>query len=382
MANNPYKNKVVYNGTTLIDLTGDTVTPSVLMEGYTAHDASGALITGTASGGGVVISDTTDSHGGTIREITTANVITLGSKSITANGTYTASTDNLTGYNTVTVNVGGGGISLQSKSVDPTESIQTVTADSGYDGLSSVEVGAISPTYVGSNITRRSSSDLTASGATVSVPSGYYASNASKAIASGSATTPATTITANPSISVSSSGLITATASASKSVTPTVSAGYVSSGTSGTVTVSGSNTQQLTTQAAKTVTPSETSQTAVASGVYTTGTVTVGAISTTYVGSGVTRQEAKTITPTKSSQTAVASGVYTTGAVTVAAIPAQYITTTDATASAADIASGETAYVNGSKVTGTLTFATYYTGSSTPSASQGSDGDIYLKVVT
>lgn len=48
---NTYKNKVVYNGTTLIDLTEDTVTASTLMQGYTAHDKSGALITGTATGG-------------------------------------------------------------------------------------------------------------------------------------------------------------------------------------------------------------------------------------------------------------------------------------------------------------------------------------------
>lgn len=48
---NTYKNKVVYNGTTLIDLTADTVTASTLMQGYTAHDKSGALITGTATGG-------------------------------------------------------------------------------------------------------------------------------------------------------------------------------------------------------------------------------------------------------------------------------------------------------------------------------------------
>ena len=42
-------NKVVYGGTTLIDLTNDTVTAENLMEGYTAHDASGALIIGEAS---------------------------------------------------------------------------------------------------------------------------------------------------------------------------------------------------------------------------------------------------------------------------------------------------------------------------------------------
>lgn len=48
---NPYVNKVTVNNSTVIDLTSDTVTPSVLMQGYTAHDASGASIVGTATGG-------------------------------------------------------------------------------------------------------------------------------------------------------------------------------------------------------------------------------------------------------------------------------------------------------------------------------------------
>lgn len=49
MASNPYYNKVVNaeTGTTLVDLTADTVDAAHLAEGYTAHDASGAPITGT-----------------------------------------------------------------------------------------------------------------------------------------------------------------------------------------------------------------------------------------------------------------------------------------------------------------------------------------------
>lgn len=90
----------------------------------------------------------------------------------------------------------------------------------------------------------------------------------------GSASTPATTITANPTISVNASGLITASVSGSKSVTPTVSAGYVSSGTSGTVSVNGGNTQQLTTQTAQTIMPTTSDQT-IASGKYLTGTQTI-----------------------------------------------------------------------------------------------------------
>lgn len=47
MLNNKYINKVVINDTTLLDLTEDSVTPKTLVEGATAHDKSGAAITGT-----------------------------------------------------------------------------------------------------------------------------------------------------------------------------------------------------------------------------------------------------------------------------------------------------------------------------------------------
>lgn len=41
--------KVVYGGKTLIDLTADTVTADKLLSTYTAHDKSGAPITGTCT---------------------------------------------------------------------------------------------------------------------------------------------------------------------------------------------------------------------------------------------------------------------------------------------------------------------------------------------
>lgn len=42
-------NKVIYGGQTLIDLTGDTVTPDKLLEGVTAHDKSGEAVVGTCT---------------------------------------------------------------------------------------------------------------------------------------------------------------------------------------------------------------------------------------------------------------------------------------------------------------------------------------------
>lgn len=40
-------NKIQYGNTTLIDLTSDTVTADKLLQGYTAHDRTGAVINGT-----------------------------------------------------------------------------------------------------------------------------------------------------------------------------------------------------------------------------------------------------------------------------------------------------------------------------------------------
>lgn len=49
MSKTKYNSKVVYFGEVLMDLTNDTVEPSKLLKGFTAHDKSGAPIVGTST---------------------------------------------------------------------------------------------------------------------------------------------------------------------------------------------------------------------------------------------------------------------------------------------------------------------------------------------
>ena len=79
----------------------------------------------------------------------------------------------------------------------------------------------------------------------------------------------------------------------------------------------------------------------------------------------LTTQSAKTVTPGTSSQTAVASGRYTTGTITVSG---------DANLVASNIRSGVSIF----GVNGSLAIQTFYTGSSTPSSTLGTNGDLYL----
>lgn len=69
---------------------------------------------------------------------------------------------------------GASGASLQSKTVSPSESAQTIKADNGYDGLSQVTVNAVSRTYVGSGVTKKSAATYTPGTSDQSIASGQY----------------------------------------------------------------------------------------------------------------------------------------------------------------------------------------------------------------
>ena len=136
-------------------------------------------------------------------------------------------------------------MSVNSKMTAIADAIRSLLGITGTLGLDAMATKL-------NGISKKTASDLSASGKTVTIPAGYYASQVTKDV--GTATQ------ATPSISVDSAGKITASANQS--------AGYVSAGTK-------TGTKQLTTQGAKTVTPGASEQTAVASGVYTTGAVKV-----------------------------------------------------------------------------------------------------------
>lgn len=184
--------------------------------GSNSDDLAGliAQITSGGGGGGITITDTEDSHGGIVRTIT--GVTISGAKQITSNGTGI----DVTSYQMVDVAVPSSGGTLETvEHVQPSESSQTITPSTGYDGLASVQIDAVSSSYVGTAIDRRSSTDLTASGATVTAPAGYYASQATKTVASGTEGTPTAT-----------KGTVS---SNSVTVTPSVTnvAGYIAGGT-------------------------------------------------------------------------------------------------------------------------------------------------------
>ena len=149
----------------------------------------------------------------------------------------------------------------------------TMTLDEMVEAVDSIETGGGGITPTGNiNITQAGVTDVT-NYATATVPEAelQYGS-----------------LEDNIDISINSYGLINASYSNSISIDPTANSGWLEEGTRTIPVYIGlDGTYQLPTQSAITITPTESTQTAVTAGKYTTGAVTVNAIPSNYVGSGI-----------------------------------------------------------------------------------------------
>ena len=139
-------------------------------------------------------------------------------------------------------------------------------ANKMLDGVTSYANGV---KYTG-NIPTRTVDDLSDSGETVTVPAGNYAVQATKSVAAGTVTAPASITGSNASVSTETNAL---TLTKTLSVTPNVTTpGYISSGTSGNASVS--LTASVPTKSAATITPG-TSDIEIPAGTYLTGKQTI-----------------------------------------------------------------------------------------------------------
>lgn len=177
MANNQYVNKVIYGNNTLIDLTSDTVTQDKILKGYTTHDSSGAMITGTCKYDvdstdanavvGEVLADRTFYARGAKLTGTMPNrgavsgVITTKAQSYSIpqgyhDGSGSVNIDTTEQEKIIAANIksgveilgvtgtyGGEEVNAQSKTATPQAIAQTILPDTGYDYLSQVTVEAI-----------------------------------------------------------------------------------------------------------------------------------------------------------------------------------------------------------------------------------------------
>lgn len=153
-------NQVIVNGETIVDLTTDTVTAADMPKGVTAHDKTGAQITGTAD-------DKLTTYNPAPIRLTVLGQTSIGIKATATSACHlskgasvsittdaedwgTAATSDVVKGKTFTsqngIKIAGTyeppatEPTLQSKTVTPSVSQQVIKPDTGYDGLSQVTV--------------------------------------------------------------------------------------------------------------------------------------------------------------------------------------------------------------------------------------------------
>lgn len=171
-------NKVVFGNTVLIDLTADTVTEDKILTGFTAHDASGSVITGscdydvnsqdatvkvaeiltgkTAYAKGTKLTGTMPNNGGASLTISEANqIVSIPQGYHDGSGTVQILDTELAKLIAANIKQGitilgvtgslepSSNVTVHAKSVTPKTTEQIVLPDDGYDYLSQVTVSAI-----------------------------------------------------------------------------------------------------------------------------------------------------------------------------------------------------------------------------------------------
>lgn len=294
--------------------------------------------------------------------------------------TYTIPAGYHNGSGTVSGVSGGGNYNLQSKSVTPTKSQQSITPDSGYYGLSDVTVSAIPEAYQNVSGVTATAADVLATKVIVDA-TGASVTGTMPNVGSVNKTLDATS--GNQTYTVpagkhSGSGTVQIVLE-NKSATPTTSAQDITPTTGkvlGKVTVAAipSAYQDVSNVDAAAGDVLAGKVIVAADGTEVTGTMTErGAVSKTldattnnqsytvpaghHNGSGTVSivLEEKSATPTKSSQNITPTSGKVLSKVTVAAIPSAYQDVTNVDAAAGDVLAGKTIVTaNGTETEGTM----------------------------